>query len=165
MRKKKKKKESDKVKEIEKGNKIMGEEGKTITKPMFLKRMTKKAWTIIGAIALIFTVVGGLYKFDIIYARASDVNMQIAAAEDRLEVQTVQTFESFQLKQKTESKLIRLKMLNMEYERLTTECKDKRRDINREPNNNMLKDELNDLIEKRSNIRAERDGLLRSVSE
>ena len=130
---------------------IIKEEGAVMRIP----KPSKTVWTVITGLVVVLSLVGGIYKFDDRYAKAEDLK----STRNNMEQRTVQTFESFQMKQQTVTDGLRLDILNIEYERTKKELRNAKSELRKHPNDVDIEMEIEELKQRIDYINDKRKAL------
>jgi hypothetical protein len=135
---------------------------------MAFPQLSKTVWTIIIGIGVVGGAIGTLFLVEDRYAKArdlitledhmyDDVDHKIVLVENK----SVQTFESYQMKQNTINKGLQLQILNVQYDNLTDRYYTLKRMLRDNPNNSDLRNEFNEVQRQRENVKQQREQLLR----
>ena len=122
---------------------------------MRIPKPSKTVWTVITGLVVVLSLVGGIYKFDDRYAKAEDLK----STRNNMEQRTVQTFESFQMKQQTVTDGLRLDILNIEYERTKKELRNAKSELRKHPGDVDIEMEIEELKERIDYINNKRKAL------
>lgn len=116
--------------------------------------LNRTLWKVVTGVTVVLGLIAGIWKFDDRYAKAE----ALEKTKKSLEVQTIQTFESFQMKQQTINDGLRLDLLNLEYKRAKEELYKLRKELKVNVGNVDIEqsiDEVKKLIDDISNKRSE----------
>lgn len=132
----------------------MTEEKKSIT-----SYFTKKVIAVISAFGAVFTLVAGIWAFEAHYATNDRVNkVEISSKEniDELEIQIAGALERQQ--QKAD-----VRYFQFEYDKILNDIFELKRQIRRYPDDELLRQDLIDMLERKKNIKEKLDKALEKI--
>ncbi len=110
---------------------------------------TKKVVAVLSAFALVFTIVGGIWAFEAHYATNKRVDKVVVSASSEvqeLEIQVASALERQQYKSDA-------RYWQIEYDRIVSDLMELRRQIRRYPEDMILKQDYDDLLERRKDVK------------
>ncbi len=117
-----------------------------------LTTFSKLPWKLIATLTVLITLFGGMFAIDNRFAKSSQLNeLSTTVCKDRdtaiklAEVQTIKTFQGFQMQQIMMNKSLQLQILNIQKDSLDKEYWDLKRRLRDNPNDQDLKEDFNDV--------------------
>ena len=128
---------------------------------------SKLPWKSIATITVLITLFGGMFAIDNRFAKSSQLeSLSVTVSKDRTaaiklaEVQTIKTFQGFQMQQMMMNKGLQLQILNIQKESIEKEYWDLKRRVRDNPNDRELKEDFNDVKIQRQLIKEKIDKII-----
>lgn len=120
---------------------------------------TKKVVVSLSVIATVFSIVGGIWAFDSHYAsdkRVDKIEISYAEEMDNMEKKVASALENTMHK-------FDVRYFQLLYDKINEDLKNTRKEIKRYPDDELLKDDYRDLIERRKDIKDKLDKALEKI--
>jgi len=131
----------------------------TEEKKSWTSYFTKKVIVSLSVVATILTIVGGIWAFEAHYATNSRVDHVVKMGEEKvvdLELQIAGALQNQQHKSD-------VRYWQFMYDKLTTDINNLRRQMARYPNDQVLKQDYQDLINQRQEVKEKRDKAMDNI--
>jgi len=119
----------------------------------------KTIFSVVGAVAAGFAILGGLWAFEDRYAKSVEIT--------ELEVQVVQSLQEYNVQQQKAINVIQLKQdyrfYQFLYDKLGNDLLEIRRILRREPTDAILRQDYIDVQEQRNKVKAKMDEIMRKI--